>query len=54
MALAPREEPSLQRKIVSALAVGAFCVLVWFVIEKRMAPPPPPHVPMPYDTPAGK
>jgi hypothetical protein len=36
------EQATPQRMIASAVAVVLFCVLVWFVIQKRSQPPPPP------------
>jgi len=40
-------EPSPQRMIVCAGLVLAFAVAVWWVVEVRSAPPPPPQVTMP-------
>ena len=39
--------PTLARKLVSALAVLLVAAGVWWFVEWRGAPPPPPHVEMP-------
>jgi hypothetical protein len=45
-------QPTLRRKILSALAVAIYVAIVWWVIEWRTAPPPPPKVQMPTPAPA--
>jgi len=35
--------------MISAILVIAFAVAICWLVEKRSAPPPPPHVALPYD-----
>jgi hypothetical protein len=41
------DEPTLARKIAAGAAVLVFAVSVWWFVEWRSAPPPPPKVEMP-------
>lgn len=47
----PEEEPTLLRKVVSGIFVVALVLAVYFFIEWRTAPPPPPNIPLPEPTP---
>ena len=47
----PEEEPTLLRKVVSGVFVVALVLAVYFFIEWRTAPPPPPNIPLPEPTP---
>jgi hypothetical protein len=42
----PRD-PTPARKFWSAIAVVAFCIIIWLLIQKISAPPPPPKRAMP-------
>jgi hypothetical protein len=46
-----QHDPPMWRMILSAVAVIAVCVLIWFYIHTRSAPPPPPQRAMPGATP---
>jgi len=37
----------MQRQILSAIVVAAFCLAIWLFIQKRGEPPPPPVVDIP-------
>jgi hypothetical protein len=39
--------PTLSRRVVSAIAVLALALALWFYVDRRSAPPPPPKVTLP-------